>query len=109
MDVRSLLQFLQIAKDGSYTKAAANLYLAQPTLSKTIHNLEDELGVPLFQKDKQRIELTEHGRRLVEIATPIVNDFQQIPQWLHDRDGMCIGSASIGVTPSFASSIPRWN
>lgn len=103
MDVRSLLQFLQIAKDGSYTKAAANLYLAQPTLSKTIHNLEDELGVPLFQKDKQRIELTEHGRRLVEIATPIVNDFQQIPQWLHDRDGMCIGSASIGVTPMLAS------
>ena len=38
MDIRSLIQFLQIAKDGSYTKAAASLYLVQPTLSKTIQN-----------------------------------------------------------------------
>lgn len=103
MDIRSLLQFLQIAKDGSYTKAAANLYLAQPTLSKTIRNLEDELGVPLFQKDKQRTELTDYGRRLVEISTPIVNDFQHIGEWLHSQDNLCTGSISIGVTPMLAS------
>lgn len=103
MDIRSLLQFLQIAKDGSYTKAAATLYLAQPTLSKTIHNLEDELGVPLFQKDKQRTELTNYGQRLVEIATPIVNDFQRIPEWLHSQDNLCAGSVNIGATPMLAS------
>lgn len=103
MDIRSLVQFLQIAKDGSYTKAAATLYLAQPTLSKTIHNLEDELGVPLFQKDKQRTELTDYGRRLVKIATPIVNDFQHIPEWLHSQDHLCTGSINIGATPMLAS------
>lgn len=103
MDIRSLLQFLQIAKDGSYTKAASKLYLAQPTLSKTIRNLEDELGVPLFQKDKQRTELTDYGRRLVEIATPIVNDFQHIGEWLHSQDNLCVGAVNIGVTPMLAS------
>ena len=72
-------RFLQIAKDGSYTKAAASLYLVQPTLSKTIQNMEQELGVRLFQKDGQKLELTESGKRLVEIATPIINQFQQIP------------------------------
>lgn len=103
MDIRSLLQFLQVAKDGSYTKAAAALYLVQPTLSKTIHNLEYELGVPLFQKGRQHIELTDYGRKLVEIATPIVNDFQNIPQWLHAEDDLCSGSISIGATPMLAS------
>ena len=102
MDIRSLIQFLQIAKDGSYTKAAASLYLVQPTLSKTIQNMEQELGVRLFQKDGQKIELTEYGKRLVEIATPIINQFQQIPTWLHDIEDLASGSLSIGSTPILA-------
>ena len=44
MDIRSLIQFLQIAKDGSYTKAAENLFLVQSTLSKTVQSLEAETG-----------------------------------------------------------------
>lgn len=103
MDIRSLLQFLQISKDGSYTRAAANLYLAQPTLSKTIHNLEEELGVPLFQKSKQQIELTDYGRKLVELATPIVNDFRSIPLWLHDIEDHPRGDVRVGTTPMIAS------
>lgn len=102
MDIRSLMQFLQIAKEGSYTKAAASLYLVQPTLSKTIQNMEQELGVRLFQKNGQRIELTDYGKRLVEIAAPIVNQFQQIPTWLKEAEELESGEVSIGVTPMLA-------
>ena len=102
MDIRALLQFLQIAKDGSFTRAAANLYLAQPTLSKTVHNLEEELGVPLFQKNRQQAELTDYGIKLVELATPIVNDFQSIPTWLHDVEDHPKGDVHVGVTPMVA-------
>ncbi len=101
MDIRSLIQFLQVAKDGSYTKAAASLYLVQPTLSKTIQNLEDELGVRLFQKNGQRIELTDHGERLLNIATPIVNQFQNIPAWLRENQEE-EGEISIRTTPMLA-------
>ena len=103
MDIRSLTQFLQIAKDGSYTQAAATLYLAQPTLSKTVQNLEQELGVALFHKDGQRVILTEHGEKLVEVATPIVNDFHQIPGWVcRDKDDLH-GCVNLAVTPILAS------
>lgn len=104
MDIRSIIQFLQVAKDGSYTQAAAELYLAQPTLSKTVQNLEQELGVPLFQKKGQRVELTDYGKKLVEIATPIVNDFQKIPFWLKSTEGVNAGPISVAVTPILASA-----
>lgn len=99
MDIRSLVQFLQVAKDGSYTKAAANLYLVQPTLSKTIQNLEGELGVKLFQKIGQQIELTDYGERLVEIATPIVNQFRQIPTLIMEDESKNEGEIRIATTP----------
>lgn len=99
MDIRSLIQFLQVAKDKSYTKAAANLYLVQPTLSKTIQNMESELGVKLFQKAGQQIELTDYGERLIKIATPIVNQFQQIPIWILEDDEKNEGEIRISTTP----------
>ena len=102
MDIRALLQFLQIAKDGSFTRAAANLYLAQPTLSKTVPTLDEEWGVPLFQKNRQQAELTDYGIKLVELATPIVNDFQSIPTWLHDVEDHPKGDVHVGVTPMVA-------
>lgn len=99
MDIRSLIQFLQIAKEGSYTKAAASLYLAQPTLTKTVQKMEQELGVPLFCKVGQRIQLTDYGCRLEKIATPLVNEFLQIPEWVKDTESISRGTVSISVTP----------
>lgn len=103
MDIRSLIQFLQIAKEGSYTKAAASLYLAQPTLTKTVQKMEQELGVPLFCKVGQRIQLTDYGCRLEKIATPLVNEFLQIPEWVKDTESISRGTVSISVTPMISS------
>ncbi len=102
MDIRSLIQFLQIARDGSYTKAASSLFLTQPTLSKTIQNLEAELGVPLFQYEGRKIELTRYGEELFNNAVPLINEFKQIPQRIKNIDAENSGPISIGVTPMLA-------
>ena len=99
MDIRSLIQFLQIAKDGSYTKAAENLFLVQSTLSKTVQSLETELGVKLLRKNGKQVSLTDFGERLVELATPIVNQFNQIPQLIMEDVSKDVGIVNIATTP----------
>lgn len=103
MDIRSLTQFLEIAKQKSYTRAAEKLYLAQPTLTKSVKNLESELGVPLFQRCGQRIELTDYGRQLEQVATPLVNEFLNIPEYVKNTKSHCYGTISVAVTPMLAT------
>ncbi|KHE69111.1 LysR family transcriptional regulator, partial [Halobacillus sp. BBL2006] len=53
MDIRHLEYFAEVAKQLSFTKAAASLHVSQPSLSKVVKQLETELGVPLFYRSKQ--------------------------------------------------------
>ena len=72
MDFRSLQYFTAIARHGNLTKAAESLYVGQPTLSKFLMALEEELGLKLFQKVGQRYMLTYAGQRYLEKATEIL-------------------------------------
>lgn len=62
MELIQLRYFAAVARHGSVTKAAQELYITQPNLSKAIMRLEEELGVPLFEHRKGRILLNEYGR-----------------------------------------------
>jgi DNA-binding transcriptional LysR family regulator len=62
MELRHLRYFIAVAEALSFTKAALNLRLAQPSLTRQVRNLEDELGVHLLDRRKNRIALTEEGR-----------------------------------------------
>jgi DNA-binding transcriptional LysR family regulator len=72
MDTRIMEYFLVVAKTQNITKAANELNVTQPTLSRQIQQLEEELGVELFSREKQRIVLTENGilfrQRALEIT-----------------------------------------
>ncbi len=57
---------IEIAKQKSFTKAAEKLYIAQPSLSRYILNLEDKLGIKIFDRSKSPIEITEAGEKLIE-------------------------------------------
>ena len=59
MELRVLRYFLEVAREGNITAAAENLHITQPTLSKQLMELEDELGKKLFIRGKRRITLTE--------------------------------------------------
>ena len=61
MDIKDLRYFLAVAEEGTITRAAARLCMAQPPLSRQIQQLEEELGTSLFVRGKRRIQLTEEG------------------------------------------------
>src|SRR5512144_3230194 len=62
MELRHLRYFVAVAENLSFTKAAAKLHLAQPSLTRQIHNLEEEIGVRLLNRSKTQVALTEEGR-----------------------------------------------
>ena len=72
MEIRVLKYFLLVAREENITKAANLLHLTQPTLSRQLMQLEEELGVQLFRRSKHRIILTEEGMLLRRRAEEIV-------------------------------------
>ena len=73
MELRVLNYFLAIAREESFTRAAQQLHVTQPTLSRQIADLEQELGVKLFRRSNHNVVLTEDGmilkRRAQELLT----------------------------------------
>ena len=96
VEIRVLKYFLMVAREENITKAANLLHLTQPTLSRQLMQLEEELGVSLFRRSKHRIILTEDGMLLRRRAEEIValayktkNDFQH-------RQEQLAGTISVG-------------
>ena len=69
MNLYQLRYFLELAEKRQYTKAARQLNITQPSLSYAISQLENELGVKLFEKDGRTISLTDCGRDLAGCAS----------------------------------------
>ena len=65
MDIRQIEYFVEVAKQLSFTKAAATLHVSQPSISKAIQNVEAELGVPLFYRSSKQLELTDAGQAVL--------------------------------------------
>lgn len=72
MELRHLRYFVAVAEEGSFTKAARRLHIAQPPLSLQIQQLERELGVLLLDRSKQKVAVTEAGRALLEDARDVL-------------------------------------
>ena len=68
MELRVLKYFLEIAKDENLTRAAERLYITQPTLTRQLHQLEEELGKKLYTRTNYKIKLTDEGKLLKERA-----------------------------------------
>lgn len=64
MELRVLRYFLAVAREENITKAAALLHVTQPTLSRQLRQLEEELGVKLFRRSQYRVVLTDDGMLL---------------------------------------------
>ena len=78
MELIQLRYFLDTAKTEHITKSAERLHISQPALTKSIQNLETELGVPLFTHKGRGITLTEYGRFLYEKLTPIISSLDSL-------------------------------
>jgi len=87
MEIRHLRYFVAVAEALSFTKAALMLHLAQPSLSRQIKTLEEELGVRLLNRTKQMVSLTDEGhsflvdaRRLLDHAREMVESVRRLPR-----------------------------
>lgn len=96
MDFRVLRYFLNVAKEQSFTKAAQQLHITQPTLSRQLAALEEELGVSLFERSGRNITLTEEGILLKRRALEILDLEERTLDELKGRDGIVEGTVTIG-------------
>lgn len=108
MDIRHLHYFLQVAHHKSFTKAAQSLYITQPTISKMIKSIEEELGVVLFNRSGKQVELTDAGQVIFAQAQDIVHSFQHLSVEPDDLIHLKKGRITIGLPPMIGSSFfPR--
>ena len=96
MEIRVLKYFLLVAREENITKAANLLHLTQPTLSRQLMQLEEELGVQLFRRSKHRIILTEEGMLLRRRAEEIVALADKTKDDLQHREEQLTGNVAVG-------------
>lgn len=96
MELRVLNYFLAIAREENFTKAAAQLHVTQPTLSRQIAQLEEELGVELFVRSNHNIILTEDGMILKRRAQEILSLADKTKRDFLHKDETLEGVISIG-------------
>jgi LysR family transcriptional regulator, nitrogen assimilation regulatory protein len=105
MKLRQLRYFLHVAEFGSVTKASTYLRIAQPAVSRTIRDLEAELGVPLFDRHGRGVTLTEPGKDLLIRAEQIFIDLEKTKQEVMAHADIIEGSVTLGVPPSFGVAV----
>ena len=96
MEIRVLKYFLLVAREENITKAANLLHLTQPTLSRQLMQLEEELGVQLFRRSKHRIILTKEGMLLRRRAEEIVALADKTRDDLQRRGEQLSGTVAVG-------------
>lgn len=115
MEIRALRYFLTIAQEGNITKAAEILHVTQPTLSRQMMNLENELGAHLFQRGRYQTRLTEEGvlfqQRAKEIIALVDRTEQDILSYKKPISGVIsiasVESTAMHLLPELLSSFSR--
>lgn len=81
MELYQLRYVLMLAQECNFSRAAAKLFITQPTLSQQIKKFETELGFPLFWRNTKSVALTAYGAQFVDRAREIVAQFDAFQQW----------------------------
>ena len=101
MEIRTLRYFLAVAREENMTRAADLLHVTQPTLSKQLKSLEDELGKKLFVRHSFSLSLTEEGILLRDRAEDLVSMADKIEQEFLSLDDITGGDIYFGLAESY--------
>ena len=101
MEIRNLRYFLAVAREENMTRAAETLHVTQPTLSKTMKALEDELGKKLFVRHSFSISLTDEGELLRDRAEDLVTMADKIEKEFLSLDELTGGELYFGLAESY--------
>ncbi|MBB6636767.1 LysR family transcriptional regulator [Cohnella thailandensis] len=99
MELRLLQYVIQIAAERNFSRAAEKLHIAQPSLSQQLSKLEKELGILLFKRSTNSVELTYAGSIFVEKAKQIVDMTEQLRQEMEDIADLRKGRIIVGSLP----------
>jgi LysR family hydrogen peroxide-inducible transcriptional activator len=105
MELRQFQYAIQIAAEKNFSRAAEKLHLAQPSLSQQLSKLEKEIGVLLFQRNTNSVEITHAGEVFVEKAQKILDMVNQLKKEMEDISQMRKGKLVVGSLPITGSHI----
>lgn len=105
MDLRLLEYFLAVAKVGNITKAAEQLHVTQPTISRQLMDLEELLGTPLLTRGKRQVTLTDAGVLFQQRAQEIVDLMEKTQRDLAEQQDLVGGTVVLGCVETTASWI----
>lgn len=105
MNLEQLRGFVEVAELGHFTQAAAKLHLAQPSLSRQISSLEQEMGAELFHRARGNISLTDAGETLLPRARRMLADAEAIRSEMAELAGLQRGRVRLGATPTLCISL----
>jgi len=101
MLLRHLRYLLAVADHGGFTRAAEALHVSQPTLSQQIRQLEESLGVNLFDRTSRTVRATDAGEAYIECARRVLVELEAGKRALHDVKDLSRGSLRLAMTPTF--------
>lgn len=104
-DMRHIRAFLAVARIGNFTRAASELHVSQSALTVQIKQLEDSLGVSLFDRGKRRVALTDAGRDVLGPLERILVDTESIVSRTRELTSLRRGLVTMAVLPSLAARI----
>lgn len=99
MEFRDMQSFIDVADHQSFTKAAEQSYVSQPSLSKAVRKLEKELDIELFDRSTRHLRLTDAGKIVYEQAQHALSSLNDIPMLLDELKEMAAGEIKIGMPP----------
>ncbi|PLY00870.1 MAG: LysR family transcriptional regulator [Desulfuromonas sp.] len=103
MDLRQIKAFVAVANARNFTRAAEQLRIAQPAVSMSIARLEEELGLPLFNRNGRQIALTAEGEVFLRHAERILEDVAAAETEMGELRGLTAGEVRIGIPPMMSS------
>ncbi|WP_088186902.1 LysR family transcriptional regulator [Desulfosporosinus sp. FKA] len=99
MDIRQLVYFAEVVKRKGFSKAGESLHITQPTISKMIKGMEDELGATLLERTTKKVELTDIGEVVYRHALNIVQSMESLEAELDDVRQVRKGYIRMGLLP----------
>ncbi|KAA9012231.1 LysR family transcriptional regulator [Niallia endozanthoxylica] len=100
MDIQHLKYFVEVGKQKNFTKASQILHVSQPSISKMVKNLEDELKVKLLDRSEREIELTDAGVIVYEQALKVLQSVEDIYSYVDELVDVKRGNINMGLMPT---------
>ena len=107
MELRQLKYFIAVAERLSFSKAAQELHVTVPPLSRQVRQLEDEFGVPLFVRDRRHVALTDAGRTLLREARALMVQTARVSDCVRLAKCGQAGLVRMGIAPGLGEHVSR--